>query len=110
EQEERQDEQHGAQVDQQAGVGARAEPKENRQDQRLLEDVVVEGAEQLRHEERQEAAFAQQPDLRWLAHDNSPDRFDEARCSALTAATARTPSATGRNSATHRRWSPAGCG
>ncbi len=61
---ERQDEQQRAEVDQQTLVGGRAELEQNRQDQRLLEHVVVERAEQLSAEERQKAALAEQTELR----------------------------------------------
>ncbi len=44
EQKERQDEQQRAQIDQQTGVGVRADLVEDRQNQRLLEQVVVESA------------------------------------------------------------------
>ncbi|MEM5618221.1 hypothetical protein AAHB60_12635 [Pseudomonas aeruginosa] len=41
---------------------------EDGEDQRPLEDVVVEGAEQLGDEERQETPLAQQGELRMLGH------------------------------------------
>ncbi len=63
EQEERQDKQQGAQVDPDGAVTVDAQLVENRQDQRLLEDVVVEGTQQLGNEERQKAPCAQQGEL-----------------------------------------------
>ncbi len=45
EQEKRQDKQQGAQVDPDGAVTVDGELVENRQDQRLLEDIVVEGAQ-----------------------------------------------------------------
>ena len=68
EQKERQDEQQGAEIDQQIAVDARVELEEDGENQRLLEDVVVEGAEQLRHEKRQKALLAEQGELRLLGH------------------------------------------
>ncbi|MCY1554218.1 hypothetical protein D9M68_907760 [compost metagenome] len=68
EEEERQDEQQGAEVGEDALVPGDAQLVEDGEDQRLLEDVVVEGAEQLGHEERQEPPRAQQGELRVLAH------------------------------------------
>ena len=41
---------------------------EDGEDQRLLEDVVVERAQQLRHEKWQEAAFTEQGKLRFGSH------------------------------------------
>src|SRR5690606_13338304 len=68
EQEERQDEQQRTEVDQQIAVGTDAELEQNGEDQRLLEDVVIECAEQLGNEERQEAPGAEQGELRILGH------------------------------------------
>ena len=62
EQEERQDEEAGAQVHQKLGVGARhgAGTIGEQDHQRILEDVVVERAEKLGDEERQEAPLPHQ--------------------------------------------------
>ncbi|MFU2105267.1 hypothetical protein ACM6L2_19070, partial [Paenibacillus larvae] len=61
---ERQNEQQSAEIDQQALVGGRTELEQNRQDQGLLEHVVVECTQQLGTEERQKPAFAKQTELR----------------------------------------------
>ena len=68
EQEERQDKQQGAQVDPDGAVALDGELVKNGQDQRLLEDVVVERAQQLSNEKRQEAPRAQQGKLGRMAH------------------------------------------
>ncbi len=77
EQEERQDEQHRAQIDQQIAVGEvdpgllvhlETELEQDGEDQRLLEQIVVERAEQLGDEERQEAPGAEQGELRIRGH------------------------------------------
>jgi len=68
EQEERQDKQQGAQVDPDRAVTVDGEFVEDRQDQRLLENVVVESAQQLGDEERQKTPCAQQGELRRMAH------------------------------------------
>ena len=60
EQKERQDKQQRTQIDQQCAVSLQAELVENGENQRLLEDVVVEGTQQLGEKERQKASFTQQ--------------------------------------------------
>ena len=60
EQKERQDKQQRTQIDQQRAVSLQAELVENGENQRLLEDVVVEGTQQLGEKERQKASFTQQ--------------------------------------------------
>jgi len=67
-QEERQDEQQGTEVDPDRPVTLDAQLVENGQDQRLLEDVVVEGTEGLRDEKRQEPPLAKQGELRRVTH------------------------------------------
>ncbi|MNC08207.1 hypothetical protein D3C75_557870 [compost metagenome] len=68
-QEERQDEQQGAQVDPDRTVTvAQAELEQDRQDQRLLEQVVVEGTQRLGDEKRQETPLAEQGELRGMTH------------------------------------------
>ncbi len=65
EQEERQDEQQRTQVDPNRAVAvAQAEFEQDGQDQRLLEQVVVEGTQRLGDEKRQEAPLAEQGELR----------------------------------------------
>ncbi len=58
-QEERQDEQQGAEVDPDTAITVDAQLVEDGEDQRLLEDIVVERSERLGHEERQEAPRTQ---------------------------------------------------
>nr|GFC79824.1 hypothetical protein [Tanacetum cinerariifolium] len=70
EQEERENEQQRAQVDVDRAVTVDGQFVEDGEDQRLLEDVVVERPEGLRHEKRQEPPFAQQIELR-LTHQTS---------------------------------------
>ena len=68
EQEERQDKQQSTQVDPDGAVTLDGELVKDGQDQRLLEDVVVERAQQLGNEKRQEAPRAQQGELGRMAH------------------------------------------
>ncbi|MNJ43042.1 hypothetical protein D3C77_380300 [compost metagenome] len=67
-QEERQNEQQGAEVDPDRAVTVDGQLVENRQDQRLLEQVVVERSQRLGNEERQEPSFAEKAELRGLTH------------------------------------------
>jgi len=70
EQEERQDEQSAGEVDQHLGphpAGLRG-LEGDQDDQRVLEDVVVERAEELRREERSEPAFGEQSELATVRH------------------------------------------
>ncbi|MNO67744.1 hypothetical protein D3C76_585550 [compost metagenome] len=68
-QKKRQDEQQGTQVDPDRSVTiAQAELEQNRQDQRLLEQVVVEGTQRLSDEKRQETPLAEQGELRRVTH------------------------------------------
>ncbi len=68
EQEERQDKQQRAEIDPDRAVALDGQLVENRQDQRLLEYIVVERTKGLGNEERQETPFAQQSELRGVAH------------------------------------------
>ncbi|MCY1404520.1 hypothetical protein D9M71_197300 [compost metagenome] len=108
EQEERQDEQQRAEVHQQVGVAADRQVVEDRQHQRLLEQVVVERAEELGGEERQETLFAQQGELRMSSHrpcvpakgSGYRNRFDRNRRPAGHKVRLRSPdpsAATSRN-------------
>ncbi|MCY1398658.1 hypothetical protein D9M71_136940 [compost metagenome] len=67
-QEKRQDEQQCTQVDPDRAVALDGQLVKDGEDQRLLEDIVVEGAQQLRNEKRQEAPLAQQSELRLMTH------------------------------------------
>ena len=67
-QKERQDEQQRTKIDQQVLVLGASELEQNREDQRLFEDVVVERTEQLSNEKRQKTPFTQQGELRVVGH------------------------------------------
>ncbi|MNZ50632.1 hypothetical protein D3C78_684240 [compost metagenome] len=68
EQEKRQDEQQGAEVDPDGAVTIDGQLVENGEDQRLLEQVVVERTQRLGNEERQKPSFAKKAELRGLTH------------------------------------------
>ncbi len=66
---ERQDEQQGTQIDPDGSVTVpKAQLEQDGQDQRLLEQVVVERTERLSNEKRQEAPLAEQGELRGMTH------------------------------------------
>ncbi len=101
EQEERQHEQRAGEVHHHVGRhrGERGAVERDQQHQGVLEDVVVQRAEELRREERPEAALREQPELAGVGHVGAPRRGRER---SPARPTARLRGAAGRSRSSSR--------